>query len=82
MKSHNLESNFAFQKSLAINKDLSNIKFKFNEILTPREIEFSYRQLQYKKHADEFKVGFVKSNKIKLTEYKNGIESQSLKIKI
>lgn len=82
MRAHSLESNFAFQKSLSVNKNLANIKFDFYELITLREIEFSYRQLQYKKHADEFKVGIVKSNKIKLTEYKNGIESQTLKIKI
>ncbi len=80
MKAHNLESNFAFIKSLSISKELGNTKFQFNDLLTPKEIEFSYRQLQFKKDADEFKVGFVKS-RIKLIEFKNGKEFQTLKIK-
>lgn len=78
---HNLESNFAFLKSLAISKELGNTKFGFRDLLTPKEIDFSYRMLFYKKAATEFRVGFVKS-KIKLTEYQKGKPLETIKIKI
>lgn len=81
MSSHTLETNFAFLKSLAISKELGNTKFQFRDMLTPKEIEFSYRMLCYKKHADEFKIGFVKS-KIKLTQYQKGKPLETIKIKI
>jgi len=50
-------------------------------MLTPKEIEFSYKMIYYKKAADTYKVGFVKSGRLFISEYKNGILTETLKIK-
>jgi len=78
---HSEESNFTFIKSLATSKDLGITKFQFRDMLTPKEIEFSYKMIYYKKAADTYKVGFVKSGRLFLSEYKNGILTETLKIK-
>ena len=81
MKAHNLETNFAFMKSLKSNCILVQKRFEFIAT-TPQEIEQIYRAIQFKKSAAEFQVGHVKSNKIKLTEYKRGKALETLKLKI
>jgi len=81
MKSHNLESNFAFMKSLKSNSNLGQKQFNFIAI-TPKEIEQTYRAIQFKKSASEFQVGQVRSHKIKLTEYQRGKALETLKLKI
>ena len=79
MKSHNLESNFSFQKSLAINSNLGFTKFNWYEIISQRELEQIYRQIQFKNDASEFRTGYQK-NKLKLTEYINGKSATTLKL--
>jgi hypothetical protein len=79
---HTLESNFTIIKGLSSSKDLGMTKFQFRDMLTPKEIEFSYKMIYYKKAADEYKVGFVKSGRIFLSEYSKGILKETFKIKI
>jgi hypothetical protein len=81
MKAHNLQSNFAFIKSLNSNKSLGTKQFNFIAI-TPKEIDYLYRAIQYKKDAAEYQIGIVKSNKIRITEYKNGKPLETIKYKI
>jgi hypothetical protein len=79
MKAHNLESNFSFQKSLAINSDLGFTKFNYYDTITQRDQDKIYRQIKFKKDADEFKTGYQKKT-IKLTEYINGKSATTLKL--
>jgi hypothetical protein len=80
MKAHNLQSNFTFIKSLEISKELGSAKIKFSDMVFPKEIEFFYRVISFKKSADEFKIGYVTSGRNFLTEYKNGTQT-TIKIK-
>jgi hypothetical protein len=68
-------------KSLRANKDLGQKQFNFIAI-SPKEVEGTYRAIQFKKDASEFQVGQVRSHKIKLTEYKRGKALETLKLKI
>ena len=81
MKRHSLESNFAFMKSLKSNSALGQKQFNFIAI-TPKEIEQTYRAIQFKNSASEFHVCPVRSHKLYLTEYKRGKALETLKIKI
>ena len=81
MKSHNLETNFQFLKGLKINSSLGNTKLKFTDITTPKESELLYRVIQFRKQADEFQTGAVRSRKLKLTEYQSGQPQETQYIK-
>jgi hypothetical protein len=81
MKSHNLESNFSFQKSLAINSNLGFTKFNYYDTITERDQEKIYRQILFKKDAQEYRVGYNKKT-IKITEYQNGQSVQTIKLKL
>jgi hypothetical protein len=81
MKGHNLETNHAFMKSLKSNSALGQKQFNFIAI-SPKEVEETYRAIQFKKSAAEFQIGHVRSHKIKLTEYKRGKALETLKLKI
>ena len=81
MKAHNLETNFQFLKGLKANSKLGNTKLKFTDIITPKESEFLYRVIQFRKQADEFQTGATRSRKLKLTEYQSGQPQETQHIK-
>jgi hypothetical protein len=81
MKRHNLETNFQFLKGLKINSNLGNTKIKFTELTNPKESERLYKAINFRKQADEFQIGNVKSRKIKLTEYQSGQPMETLYLK-
>ena len=72
MRAHNLQTNFQVIKGLEISKELGTAKIKFSDMVFPKEIDFFYRVINFKKSADEFKIGFVTSGRTFLTEYFNG----------
>jgi hypothetical protein len=72
MKAHNLESNFTFLKSLKINSELGYSKFIYYDLITLKEQEKMYRMIQYKKDANQYRIGYQK-NKLTLTEYNSNI---------
>lgn len=76
---HNLETNFAMQKNLAINSNLGFTKFNYYDTITQRDQEQIYRQIKFKKDASEFRTGYQK-NKLTLTEYINGKSATTLKL--
>jgi hypothetical protein len=78
MKAHNLESNFTFLKSLKINSELGYSKFIYYDLITLKEQEKMYRMIQYKKDANQYRIGYQK-NKLTLTEY-NGNIATTLKL--
>ena len=80
MKRHTLETNHAFLKSLKSNAILGTSKLKFYEAMLPEEIEFLYKVLAFRTHADEYKTGYS-SKIIRLTEYKNNQSQTPLKLK-
>jgi len=80
MKKHNLETNHGFLKSLKSNAILGTSKLKFYDAMLPDEIEFLYKVLAFRMHADEFKTGHS-SKTIRLIEYKNNESQTPLKLK-
>jgi hypothetical protein len=78
MKAHNLESNFSFLKSLKINSELGYSKFIYYDLITLKEQEKMYRMIQYKKDANQYRIGYQKT-KLTLTEY-NGNIATTLKL--
>ncbi len=81
MKAHNLESNFSFLKSLKINSEIGFTKFQYSYLITLKEQEKIYQQIQFKKDAQEYRVGYNKKT-IKITEYQNGQSVQTIKLKL
>jgi hypothetical protein len=79
MKAHNLETNFAMQKNLAVNSNLGFTKFNYYDTITQRDQEQIYRQIKFKKDASEYRIGYTKRT-IKLTEYINGKSATTLKL--
>jgi hypothetical protein len=80
MKKHTIETNHAFLKSLKSNAILGTSKLKFYDAMLPDEIEFLYKVLAFRTHADEFKTGYS-SKIIRLTEYINNESQTPLKLK-
>jgi hypothetical protein len=80
MKRHNVETNHGFLKSLKSNAILGTSKLKFYDAMLPDEIEFLYKVLAFRMHANEFKTGYS-SRIIRLTEYKNNESQTPLKLK-
>jgi len=77
---HSEESNFTFIKGLSSSIILGQSKLKDRELIFEKEINSFFRTIYYKQAADEYKVGFVKSGRLFLSEYKNGILTETLKI--
>ena len=63
---HNLESNFAFLKSLKSNKNIVNLKVNFLEADDPDQ---PYKIIYFKQLSDLHKLRNVRQKKIILTEY-------------
>ena len=79
---HTLESNFTFIKGLSSSVILGQSKLKDRELIFKKEINSFFRTIYYKQSAETYKVGFVKSGRLFLSEYKNGILTETFKIKI
>lgn len=77
---HNLQTNFTVIKGFEISKELGSAKIKFSDMVFPKEIEYFYRVINFKKSADEYKIGFVNSGRLFITQYINGIQT-TIKIK-
>jgi hypothetical protein len=80
MKKHTIETNHGFLKSLKANAILGTSKLKFYDAMLPDEIEFLYKVLAFRMHANEFKTGYS-SKIIRLTEYIKNESQTPLKLK-
>jgi hypothetical protein len=82
MRAHTLESNFAFIKGLSNSKELGYSKLKSCDVVFEKEKNLFYRSIYFKKAADLYKIGYVTSGRLYITEFEKGIFKETIKIKI